>query len=483
MKKTGIICLALVLCLLSGCLDKSYRGLVDVDYDYDPSVPIPVWIQIGEPSKTKLEAWSQTKGVGVIEKNIQFKEHPFYVYAFNQDKLTTLNTTNEDDPLRCLIDASIDYADPVSAARFDQETYHPDGGRQAWYDPEKQLVTWYQPGGPVYNEDIYWPMGDDKVNRYDFYAYYIDDIKPSKVTRTESAILVDIEIDGSQDVMSAVAMPSEEKLKAIFPKEEDYLQLLEYKYYYCYGHYSALKTLNPEFVFDHHLVRLEFYIIPGETPGYNNKITVHDITVRSKSKAEFTVAASNIDKDTGAGLGLAFDRESSVVMRLRNADGSYYNPDPENDSENTSLFVFSTNAGDPAPKYQVGGSLLVAPTSDLDVGGIGYEITVTLSETRYYPPSEDYPDGRTVSYPKYTNRLYLQNPSLNPTSKIPRPFQAGNRYQVHLNVHGHNDITVSTDIKQWDGTGDDVQDNEIRPGGGGTLITPGGGSTPGTDSI
>ena len=443
-----------------------------MDYGYDPSIPIPIWIQIGEPSKTKLEAWSQTKGVGIIEENTKFKENPLYVFAFNQDKLTSMTVTNEEDPDRCLIDATVDYAREDYHPIYNVESYHPDGGRQAWYDPEKQLVTWYKPGGPTYNEDLYWPMGDSKANRYDFFAYYIDDIKPTAVKRYPTSIVLDVEIDGSQDVMSSVAMPSDEKLKAIFPKEEDHLKMIEYKYYYCYGYYAALKTLNPEFIFDHHLVRLDFYITPGVTPGYSNTITVHDITVTSKCKAEFTVASTNVDKDTGSGLGLAFDRTSQKVMHLRDKDGSVYN-------ENAELLDFNTfrtkEEQAASSKFQVGGSLLVAPTSDVDMGGVGYRITVTLSEVRKYPPSEDYPEGKEVAYPKYTNEIYLQN-RINPTSTIPRPFQAGNLYQVNLTVHGHNDITVSTDLEKWEDSGDSENDTEIRPGSGGTVIDPGAGN-------
>jgi hypothetical protein len=233
--------------------------------------------------------------------------------------------------------------------------------------------------------------------------------------------------------------------------------MIEYKYYYCYGYYAALKTLNPELMFDHHLVRLDFFINPGKTFGYTNTITLHDITVTSKSKAEFTVASTNVDKDSGSGLGLAFDRESQKVMYLRTPDGSMYN-----ESEN--LHSFSTSKHLQSSKFQAGSSMLVAPTSDIDMGGIGYNITVTLSEIRTYPPSEDYPQGRVIEYPKYTNKLYLQNPSLNPTSNIPRPFMAGNLYEVNLNVTGHNDITLSTKIKGWDDAGDGEIDTEIRPG-------------------
>lgn len=446
-----------MLCTLSGCLDKSYRGLVDIDYNYDPSIPLPIWIQIGEPAKTKLEAGGQTKGVGVVENNKVFTEHPIYIYAFNQDKLTELTTTYEENPDRCLIDATIDFSKDGFTPVHNADTYHPLGGRQAWYNPEKQLVTWYKPNGPVYNEDLYWPMGESKANRYDFFAYYIDDIMPTAVRRYPSSIVLDLEIDGSQDIMSSVAMPSDEKLKAIFPKDEDYLKMIEYKYYYCYGYYAALKTLNPELVFDHHLVRLDFFINPGTTFGYTNTITLHDITVTSKSKAEFTVASTNVDKDSGSGLGLAFDRESQKVMYLRNPDGSMYN-----ESEN--LHSFSTNNLRQSSKFQAGSSMLVAPTNDIDMGGIGYNITVTLSEVRTYPPSEDYPQGRVIEYPKYTNKLYLQNPSLNPTSNIPRPFMAGNLYEVNLNVTGHNDITLSTRIKGWDEAGEGETDTEIRPG-------------------
>ena len=447
-----------MLYLFSGCVDNSYRGLVDIDYDYDPSVPIPIWIQIGEPSKTKLESWAQSKAVGVIEENKSFMNTPIYIYAFNQDKLTEMTATNEENPDRCLIDATIDYAQEGFEPLHFAESYHPLGGRQAWYDTEKQLVTWYKPRGPVYNEDLYWPMGDSKPNRYDFFAYYIDDIVPKSVIRYPSSIVLEIEIDGNQDVMSAVALPSEDKLKAIFPKEEDYLKMIEYKYFYCYGYYSALKTLNPEFVFDHHLVRLDFFITPGETKGYTNTITLHDITVSSKYKAEFTVASTNVDKDTGSGLGLAFDGTTRKVMHLCWPDGSPYN-------ESGNFHTFSTDNTGPAAKFQAGGSFLVAPTSDIDVGGIGYEITVTLSEVRTYPPSEEFPEGRTVAYPEYTNKLYLKNPSLNPTSDIPRPFQAGNLYQVNMTVHGHNDITLTTDLKSWDDVGDGETDTDKRPGG------------------
>lgn len=408
MRKFGLILILAVLwCLLPGCVDDSYRGTFDVKDEAADTPPIPIWMMVGEPTEIIADPL-KSKGTGLISGAESFSEKCFYVYAFNQDYFTSMESTCKDDPLRCLIDGSLD--DPETLA-----------GRAANWSNMYERVAW------VNGEEVYWPDGNNQAQRYDFFAYYVDDmvLTNEDFHRNDDEVIIDVEIDGSQDLMSSKASTPVEDLIEKFPEQEDREDIQRY----CYSYFTAMNGIHPEFVFKHHLVKFDFKVVPGETPGKMKEVTINKVELRSKYKASFVVADSNDPSK----VGLYFEDEYKRLP-LAEADGSPF-------KEGYVVTTLSEKGAVPE-KMDIGGSLLVAP-------GTQYTLYLSLSEMH---------DGKPLE-PHETEVVLYQGLESDPT-----PFAAGNEYTVTLTVFGMMDVDVSTQLGKWEAGGSADAGTDQRPG-------------------
>lgn len=423
-RRTVISIIAAAGLLLSGCYKGSYEGIENREEEVDNTPLLPVWITLGdmplaeEDDPQRLHA---SKGTGLVGDLESFSEKTFHVYAFNQDVTTEFGPTHEEDGLSCLVDGTIDA--PGTKA-----------GRLARWDRTEQRVKWVNGG------DIYWPRVTGQGYIYDFFAYYIDDIELTEEDyhRGSESLVLDIEIDGSQDVMSSRAVTPEDKLLAICPDEKDRI----YLQHYCYSYYSALNNVQPEFIFKHHLVKLDFKLVPGGTPGMTKDVKVEKIEVLSRNKAEFTVA----DKNRGATLGLHFPEEYEPVrLPLKEADGSEF-------VQRTMSTFDGMNVKDGTIEDL--GSFLVAP-------GDEYYLYVTLGEIQKTMVGGE---EHEVILDSKENDLHIYQGTKD--DKI--PFEAGNEYLITLTIYGQMDIRVATQLGEWGEGGDYDYDHDDanRPGGG-----------------
>lgn len=411
-KRIVIYVLGSLLCLMQmGCLDDSYTGTVFVKDYIDNTIPHEVRITIGGSNELSIFNKYSTKGSGVIEDLSKFSGRDFYVYAFNQDILTDYSVRNEDDSLRCLIDGSFDI--PGSLA-----------GRKASFDNYTENVDWVDSDVP-----IYYPMYENEGHIYDFFAYYIDDIQLTneQIHRNSYSVTLDIEIDGSQDIMSAKAMPTEKQLASIKDERE---RLYQEKHSYSY--YTASRNLHPNFEFYHQLVKLDFKLIPGGTPGTTKDVTVHKIEVESRYKGSFNVA----DKYDASNMGITFSNEKTRFT-LAEKDGSEFIP--------RVISTVNKHGVSTVGVIEDMGSFLVAPDRE-------YFLHVYLSEEQ--------PD---FTLPIKENELHI----FQGTDKSnPIPFVAGQKYLITLTVYGQMDIRVAAELGDW-GDGGDAEynpDEELRPG-------------------
>ena len=384
--------------MLIGCTDDSYRGTIDVELTVEKDIPHEVRMTIGAPEdivdKSEEENGPDAKGSGVIVDVNGFSGKDFYVYAFNKDGLTTLAATNARDSIMCLIDGTVD--DPESLM-----------GRKAVWNPETEFVEWESGDGP-----IYYPMGEGAGHIYNFFAYYLDDmeVENSDFHRTDDEIQIDIDIDGSQDIMSSKAAPTEEQLMHIKDHKE-----LVYMLYSSYGYYTATRGLHPNFIFGHHLVKLDFKLVPGGTPGSTKNVTVEKIEVVSKHKGRFTVA----DTKTESTLRIDFE-EDMKELQLKESDGSEFIP---------RLVTTYQDGAVVDGVVDDMGSLLVAPDDE-------YTLLITLSET-------DENDSQIHDpYPLVRSLTYV-------TSEGQKSFEAGDEFLVTLTIYGKMDVRVSTDMLNW----------------------------------
>ena len=398
-----------------GCLDDSYTGTVYVEEQFEEGTLHEVRMTIGESKEA--DPALQSKGSGVIGSVNNLAGKDFYVYAFNRDIHTDYSTLNVEDSLRCLVDGTYD----------DPETLM---GRKAHWNPNTETVEWGIDESP-----IYYPMGEDQGHDYDFFAYYLDNIVPenSDIHRNETDIKIDIEIDGCQDIMSAKAKPTAIQLDAIKDERE-----MLYQKEHCYSYYPASHNLHPNFDFIHHLVKLDFKLVPGGTPGMTKDVTVEKIEVRSKYRAEFTVA----DKYDENRLGLKFvpeDETNTTRLALREADGSEYVP----------RLVTTYNQVGSAEDNAIAdlGSLLVAPDDD-------YYLYIVLGEVNEGVVLESKENEIHVFYGKDKD------------NKI--PFTPGSEYMITLTIYGQMDVRVTAEIGEWNEGGDYEYDYDdtTRPGYG-----------------
>lgn len=418
MTRKGLISIICgLLCLLQVGCDNSYEGLHGVSLDTNHVENQRILMFVGKSNDI-------SRGTGVVNNVEGFAGRPFYVYSFIKGSLDAhYGETSSQNPTGCLIDASIDKAGSIQ-------------GRKVYWEPSTGLVEWSARNAPV----MYYPVGEALGFNYDFFAYYVDDMKIEEkdVHRLKNSVVVDIEIDGSQDIMSSFAKPKETDLFNGLDKFDEAYAYREYSYRKecSFSWYTAQLNIHPTFIFKHHLVKLDFKLVPGHTPGIAKDLKVEKIEVYSRNKGQFTVAHKN-----ASNIGIRFDGEP-VSLELKEADGSTYRP-------RTVSTVSSANYGS-AKVIDDMGSLLVAP-------GMDYYIELTVTETR---------DGEVVSESvRGRHHLYLGKTPGYDEGDADREdggvFTAGGEYQVTLTMFGSMDVNVSTDLTDWQPGGNWTHDDDM----------------------
>lgn len=409
MKKRIFIYIAFVLLGLmpAGCMHDSYRGLVDVTDTGDNVEPQRVVMFVGKSNEmTEYDL----KGSGVIGTVEGLEGKNFYIYSFLKGNIDVpYSDKAADDNHSCLIDASLD--DPESLA-----------GRKVFWNSESGIIEWAQEG-----DHLYYPIGDARSLTYDFFAYYIDDdmvLTNENVHRKQNSVVIDVEIDGSQDVMSAYARPTEEELVQNTETPEE----VSHRERCSYSHYTASLNIHPRFVFKHHLTKLDFKLVPGGTPGTTKDVMVEKIEVYTRTKGKFTVADKNPDN-----LRIAFGPDYDYLF-LKEKDGGEFVP----------RLVTTLSSGEVTDGVIDDlGSLLVAPDEK-------YEIYVTLSETRE--------DGVVSEGERNRLEVYLGKTPGEDEGDDDRDdggdFSAGNEYLITLTIYGKMDVRVGTELLDWDEGGD-----------------------------
>ena len=397
MMKRGWIYMLIALNMLAGCVDKSYGGMEDEEIYDDTTEPIPVKVYIGSPESILA------KGLGVVDDIRDYQDAKFYVYAFNNDMLTAYDVTSKANNSRCLIDGSKDVPGTMA-------------GKEARMMSSSNMVEW---AGP--DERVYYPFGSESGIIYDFFAYFVDDIKVRErdITRKEDCITIQLEIDGTQDLMSSKARVLEDQLVGFLDdKEKDQMA------HYCYSYYAARKGIDPVFIFKHHLSKLNFKVTPAYNPTGRKIVTIDRIEVKSQYKALFTVA----DKNNDDNLGLTFDDDDFADLPVREIG---------KDGLDEGKYVIETleTPGGKAVSKDVGTSLLVAPAE-------GYMANVYVTEVLE--------DGT----------ILRSDTPLSMAIRNPEGFQPGNGYVVNVSVYGATRIDASVSLAKWNDGGRVPIDNE-----------------------
>ena len=373
--------------LFCGCVDDSYMGAMGESSDTG-NQSIPVVVSLGDSSGGLV------KGSGAIDNSREWEDKHIYVYAFGKGEDVSFASTSRDEQYECLMDGTL--ASSGSPA-----------GRKAVLEANDSYARW------VDGKEVFYPYGKYRKMTYDFFAYYLDDAKvsASEYVRNDTTIVLHTEIDGSQDLMSGKAELTDEQLK-LFTGEE--LELVKEN---AYGYYTAQRNIIPTFCLKHHLARLEFELVPGVVEEERKIITVHELELKSRYKAAFTVA----HRDTTM-LGLVFEN-GRKRMTLTEKGGEPI----EEDAYVLTTRMSYKEKGEPV---KMGGNLLVAPDET-------YDAYITMSEVRE--------DGtELVSYVRTELQIAYES----------GVFEAGSHYNIRLTVYGATQVVMSVELANWRDGGD-----------------------------
>lgn len=289
----------------------------------------------------------------------------------------------------------------------------------------------------------YYPVSGN----YDFWGYRVDDavagdpvVKLVNDAGDEVAAdqatkrVVDIKIDGSQDIMAGKAAPSTDEVAKLGNYADNF-----------YSAYAARKGVQPNITFNHLLTRFTFEVRAGSKAtaglpagGNTEAVKVTGVSVNSKTTGTLTVAYTGATKEA-ADL-LTFTGDASPLKLQQRSATAVDNNDPLVALEPVSLTWTDENAamGD---VLKIGEALLVAP------GEKEYPLTIALSQDVLQKVGE-----AKVTMPLEQKATIKMDGT--------KTFEPGKSYKVTITVYGLEDIRVTATLVPWaDGGSIDIDDD------------------------
>ena len=289
----------------------------------------------------------------------------------------------------------------------------------------------------------YYPVSGN----YDFWGYRVDDAAGATpvvktVNDTDAEVeanvatkrVVDITIDGSQDIMAGKAAPSTDEVADLGNYADNF-----------YSAYAARKGVQPNITFNHLLTRFTFEVRAGSKAtaglpagGNTDAVKVTGVSVDSKTTGTLTVAYTGAAKE--AAELLTFTGNASPLKLKQRSATAVNNNEALVALEPVSL-KWTDDAATMGDVLKVGEALLVAP------GEKEYPLTIALSQDVL----------QKVGEPKVTMPLEQKA-----TIKMDgtKTFEPGKSYKVTITVYGLEDIRVTATLVPWaDGGSIDIDDD------------------------
>lgn len=290
----------------------------------------------------------------------------------------------------------------------------------------------------------YYPVSGN----YDFWGYRVDDavtgtpdVKLVDDTDTEAAAdqatkrVVDITIDGSQDIMAGKATPSADEVTKLGNYGQNF-----------YSAYAARKGVQPNITFNHLLTRFTFEVRAGSkatagagASGNTEAVRVQGVYVESLTDGKLTVAYKGETKEA-ADL-LTFTGDASPLTLKQRAAGADNNA-PLVDLEEVALTWPADAAATVGDVLPVGEALLVAP------GKTEYPLTIALAQkVKKNTADADKTD------------MNLEQKATIKMDGV-KAFEPGKSYKVTITVYGLEEIEVTATLVAWqDGGSIDIDDD------------------------
>lgn len=302
----------------------------------------------------------------------------------------------------------------------------------------------------------YYPVSGN----YDFWGYRVDDAAGATpvvktVDDTGAAVeanvatkrVVDITIDGSQDIMAGKAVPSTDEVTKLGNYADNF-----------YSAYAARKGVQPNITFNHLLTRFTFEVRAGSKAtaglpagGNTDAVKVTGVSVDSKTTGTLTVAYTGATKEAAELLTFTGDA-SALTLKQRDAALADNNA-PLVALEPVSL-TWTDDAATIGDVIKVGEALLVAP------GETEYPLTISLSQDVLEQLT-----GAKVTKP-------LEQKATIKMDGV-KAFELGKSYKVTITVYGLQEIEVTATLVPWaDGGSIDIDDDRNPNEGEYTEPTP-----------
>lgn len=302
----------------------------------------------------------------------------------------------------------------------------------------------------------YYPVSGN----YDFWGYRVDDAAGATpvvktVDDTGAAVeanvatkrVVDITIDGSQDIMAGKAVPSTDEVTKLGNYADNF-----------YSAYAARKGVQPNITFNHLLTRFTFEVRAGSKAtaglpagGNTDAVKVTGVSVDSKTTGTLTVAYTGATKEAADLLTFTGDA-SALTLKQRDAALADNNA-PLVALEPVSL-TWTDDAATIGDVIKVGEALLVAP------GETEYPLTISLSQDVLEQLT-----GAKVTKP-------LEQKATIKMDGV-KAFEPGKSYKVTITVYGLQEIEVTATLVPWaDGGSIDIDDDRNPNEGEYTEPTP-----------
>lgn len=285
----------------------------------------------------------------------------------------------------------------------------------------------------------------------DFWGYRVDDAANADPTTAPTVNLcdnnnnvatgeaatrrvVDITIDGSQDIMAGKAELDPNTLPE-GARHEDY-----------FSAYSARKGVQPNIKFNHLLSRLTFNVKAGDESAAGNgdnteAVKINKVTVKSKVNGKLVVA--HTAADVPAQLLTFTDADASTALKLMERPSNDHNAKLKELTQTP--LTWGATGGD---KIRLGEALLVAP------GETSYEMTIELEQNvmvKAGDPTAGVAPVYEVKKLQFTHPIKIDGTTA---------FEAGNSYDVTVTVYGLQKIEVTATLTPWkDGGNIDIDDD------------------------
>lgn len=450
-QKVWLLATSMALSFLSSC-SESYPGLeydqtegkstIENQDSWSEKTPIKVFVNEQEIFIVRANG---TRGTGAFENNdianiTRLNHSTFYALAFRDGQYTQSGIEELKNPTDFRWWAHEKSNGPSSYKDYmvnnncllDGPDYH--YGLPMYLIPDGAGLL-HTSRSVSQEEDEYYYSPVNQQVPYNFFAYYLDDIRPAKINRTNESFSYEVEIDGSQDVMCGAAPNLIDEIRKgnLGSKWEslsaDEKRTLENIGGYCT--FAANRGIHPEVKMKHLLTRMTFELYPADESA--SDITITAIAVESRYKGTLVVAARTID-----GIGFSFTDARKQLLLRDPSDGQ--SPCPELTSQTVEYNDSMKNvAWYDRPKKTIGSSLMVAPDSiyNLYLTGVQKKHSSLVDPDLYEPVT-------------FTARYTLTPPKTD-LSKIGDNywFAPGVNYPVKIAVYGLQQIKVYASVEGW----------------------------------